>query len=356
MSMNRPLRFFWVLGLIVLIASAAGTTWLINRPPSADNRAADDLAANAAHEVVCFGHVDVAHGVISLYPTQPGRVEAVPIEENQRVKKGDILVQLDDRLAKLLVDQARADYEAAVAQEKEARNLAQQKEYKLAQQRAAITAVKHRLAAAQKAYERKKELYDAKQLGNAELEGASELVQELKALQVAEETKLREVALLNPEAGLTRARADAAGKKARLEQAQLGVDECRLTAPEDGMVLRLLVGRGELLTGQPKQPAILFCPNEARIIRAEVEQEFASRVAPGMAATIQDDTSTSDTWLGKVDRISDWYTHRRSILQEPFQFNDVRTLECIIHLDPKQANTKPLRIGQRVRVVIGKGP
>jgi hypothetical protein len=48
--------------------------------------------------------------------------------------------------------------------------------------------------------------------------------------------------------------------------------------------------------------------------------------------------------------ISDWYTHRRSIVQEPLQFNDVRTLECIIQIDPHAQMPK---IGQRVRVMLG---
>jgi multidrug resistance efflux pump len=351
--MNRPLRFVWVLGLIVLLASAAGTTWIINRPAGPDGRPGEGHA-DAAHEVVCFGHVDVEHGVVALYPTQPGRVEEVPVRENQSVKKGDVLLRLDDRLARLLVDQARADYDAAVAQEKEAANLARQKEYKLQQQRAAIDAAKHQLAAAQQTYQRKKELSDANQLNATETEAAAQLVEQLKAVQKAEEVKLKEVELLNPEAGVTRARADTAAKKARLDQAELGLDECRVKAPEDGTVLRIQVGRGELLGSQPKQPAILFCPHHDRIIRAEVEQEFASRVALGMAATVQDDTTTSETWHGKVDGISDWYTHRRSILQEPFQFNDVRTLECIVRLDKAETNAKPLRIGQRVRVIIAK--
>jgi hypothetical protein len=49
--------------------------------------------------------------------------------------------------------------------------------------------------------------------------------------------------------------------------------------------------------------------------------------------------------------MSDWYTPRRSIIQEPLQFNDVRTLECIIQLDPDQQMP---RIGQRVRVKLGQ--
>jgi hypothetical protein len=74
-------------------------------------------------------------------------------------------------------------------------------------------------------------------------------------------------------------------------------------------------------------------------------------VAAWQAALVQDDTSASDTWRGRVLRVSDWYTHRRSILQEPFQFNDVRTLECIVALDAGQPQ---LRIGQRVRVTIAR--
>jgi hypothetical protein len=50
-----------------------------------------------------------------------------------------------------------------------------------------------------------------------------------------------------------------------------------------------------------------------------------------------------------VQHVSDWYTHRRSIMHEPLQVNDVRTLECIIRIEPDQP---PLRIGQRVRVIL----
>jgi hypothetical protein len=82
-----------------------------------------------------------------------------------------------------------------------------------------------------------------------------------------------------------------------------------------------------------------------------VEQEFTGRVAVGQPALIQDDTSGAVTWRGKVRRLSDWYSHRRSIWQEPLQLNDVRTLECIIDLDPRQP---PLRIGQRLRVLLGR--
>jgi hypothetical protein len=94
---------------------------------------------------------------------------------------------------------------------------------------------------------------------------------------------------------------------------------------------------------------VIFCPSGSRIVRAEVEQEFARSLAMGQAASIRDDTNGEGNWAGHVIRISDWYTQRRSIMQEALQYNDARTLECIIELDPNQP---VLRIGQRVRVTL----
>ena len=50
--------------------------------------------------------------------------------------------------------------------------------------------------------------------------------------------------------------------------------------------------------------------------------------------------------------VSDWFARKRSVLQEPLQFNDEQTLECWVTLDPNQPT---LRINQRVRVYIQTG-
>jgi hypothetical protein len=81
-----------------------------------------------------------------------------------------------------------------------------------------------------------------------------------------------------------------------------------------------------------------------------VEQEFADRVRAGQSVLVEDEANTGAVWKGRVERVSNWFTQRRSAPQEPLEFNDVRMLECLITLDPGQP---PLRIGQRVRVLIG---
>ncbi len=344
-------RVFWFLSLVALALGATGAGWVINLSratgPSGGHAAAAELS------VVCFGHVDVEQGVTPLYPLLPGRVARVEVRESAPVKAGTILLRLDDQVARLRVREAEADLEAAREQLAGAMKLPEQHQAKLVQQRAGIEAVHHRLEAARSVLARKHQLEKIDQMDAREVEASAALVHELEAVERAERSKLAELQLNDPSAGVKRAQADVNAKQARLEQARRGEAECLLKAPTDGTVLRVLVSAGEVLGAQPKQPAILFCPQGPRIVRAEVEQEFASCVAVGQAAAIQDDTTAGSTWHGKVTRISDWYTHRRSILQEPLQFNDVRTLECLITLDPGQP---PLRIGQRVRVALGMMP
>jgi len=68
-----------------------------------------------------------------------------------------------------------------------------------------------------------------------------------------------------------------------------------------------------------------------------------------MQALVEDDYAFGTIWRGHVIRLSDWYAQRREVAEEQLQLKDVRTLECLIDLDPGQS---PLRIGQRVRATI----
>ena len=101
------------------------------------------------------------------------------------------------------------------------------------------------------------------------------------------------------------------------------------------------------MTGFSMGPALLFCPDAPRIVRAEVEQEFAGRVGVGQKALIQDDATGGGSWRGQVKSISGWYSHRRSMLLEPLQFNDVRTLECILELDAGQPSRGAIVLDRR---------
>lgn len=355
MSLPGNRSRWWLVLMVLLLTTVAGANWFfyfrnVDRSSAAlDASALQD--AEPAGVVVCFGHVDVEYGVQSLSPVQSGRVIEVAVREYAEVKAGDVLLRLDDRQAQNRQREADADLSAAQAQLTLAEKAVEQHPSRLAQQKEAVVAARKRLSAALHALERKQQLLKIQQISKEEVGAADDQVKELEAAVRAENHKLREFALNDPELLVSKAGADVSARQARLDQAQQALDECTLRAPADGEVLRVLVGPGDVLGNQSKQLAILFSPDKPRFIRAEVAQEFADRVKAGMPARIHNDANDSGVWHGSVQRISSWYTQRRSTMHEPLQVNDVRTLECIVTID---SGPTPLRIGQRMRVTIGE--
>jgi multidrug resistance efflux pump len=310
--------------------------------------------------VVCYGYADLEGGVTSLHPTQSGRVAEVLVRENATVAKGDVLLRLDDRSARFRVAEARAVLDQALAQLERMKKKPQEHLARISQQKAALKVARARIAGAQHVLAARKSQQRTESAGRVrpdpilveEIGSSVERVREFEETFKVEQEKLRALEARDLSPDIEHARAEVATMRARLLQAEQVLEEHALRAPQAGKVLRVFVAPGELLSPQPKKPAIQFCPDSPRIIRAEIEQVFALRVEVGQPALVEDDGRSGKSWRGHVMRISDWYTQRRLVAEEQLQLKDVRTLECLIALDPGQA---PLRIGQRVRVTISEG-
>jgi len=343
----------WILGLLLLVGTAVGAGWVLNHNKPEDGSPAHGSAAEAPSPqgIVCFGFGDGEQRIANLYPVQPGRVVEIAIE-GAEVKKGDVLLRLDGRLAEIEAELAMDAWRDAKDMLATAQPLPARHRNLIEQQKQAIAIAQTKKEGAQQELEIKQKLYKNQSINVQNLRGTEEELKARGAEVAAAQLKLQEMLLVNPEIDVTRAERAVHIKELIYKKAKLALDECVLRAPEDGTVLRVLTQVGETLGAQPKVPALEFCPKGPRIIRAEVLQEWAGRVKEGEAAVIEDDTRGGICWHGKVKHVSDWYTHRRSMLQEPFQYNDVRTLECIVSVDP---GGPPLRIGQRVRVTIQQG-
>jgi multidrug resistance efflux pump len=330
-------------GSMALLLGALGA-W---RPAAEANR----VIPEPDRSVVCSGLVDAEEGVASLAPLQSGRVLAVPVREGQRVAAGEVLVEVDNAQAVAQLHQAQAEEESARAALDQARLAARQHPIRVAQQQAVVDAAGRRLASARHDFRRKQGLRQRDLLSAEELQSAEELVRELEALQRAEQQKQRDLELQDPQIGERQAAAEVRAREARREQAARLAAEGQVRAPSAGQVLRVLVSPGDLLGPGGKPTAVLFGADGPLIVRAEVPQEFADRALVGQAARIEDDAWAGPALAGRVLRVSNWYTQRRSVLLEPLQRNDIRTLECIVSVEPAPA---PLRIGQRVRVTLGE--
>jgi multidrug resistance efflux pump len=351
-TIRHPLLLLGGAALVVLGIGAAG--WVIQtRGANGSTRASgtdDSLPQANLPAVVAIGTVDVEGGVVALLPLRPGRVAEVSVHENEVVRKGAVLLRLEDQLARFEVQEAEAAVQAAEAQMANARNAPREQQLLLEQQRAALLGVQHELVAARLLAARRDKLVGERLLSKEEADADAERTKKLEAVESAERAKLATLELHDPEQDLVRARANLLAKQALLGKARYALHEHQLVAPLDGSILRVFANPGELVGPQAKQPAFLFCPAKPRIVRAELEQEFAGRVSVGQRAVIRDDVNTAGpSWNGRVIRISGWFAPRRTVLPDTLPIQEIRTLECIVQFDSGETQ---LRVGQRVRVTL----
>ncbi len=350
LSLLRRLNV-WVVG--VLAASAAAlTAWALTSRADAPATVNPAATTHSDMHYNFMGFADLEQGVTPLYPLRPGRVVKVFAHDGDAVEEGSPLFAMDDKIAMDEIAAAEADLRDAQLQVEAAQKLEAQHQQQIDGQKQVVEAAKQQAAAGRAKADEAERLHGS---GNSSAETARAADAQAKALEAAargEEAKLHLVELDDPTIAVKRAENAVDAKQAQLRKAQVGLRECTVWAPAKGVVERMDVSEGESLGPNPRQPAAMFAADGPRIVRTEVEQEWAGHVTLGASATIQDYSASGPIWHGKVTRLSDWYTHRRSILLEPIQFNDVRTLEGIITLDPDQPM---LRIGQRMRVTMGGG-
>lgn len=351
MSNDGPRRFPWIWTLVLLLTTGStfGVAFFLGQS-AAHRSGTSQVNLNSEEEkLVCLGYVDLEHGVTLLSPLQPGRIEKVLVQETDQVKEGEALLQLEDKPAQHRVEEAEAALAAASNQLAQAQKAVRTHQERLLQQEAAVEAMNQRLAAAKSQLSRKEELLRISQANSQDVTAAMYQVKEVESLEKAEQGKLAELRLVDPQLEVRNARTQVSVMESRLKQARDALEECKLKAPQAGTVLRILAGPGDVVGGPGQKPVILFAAAGPRLVRVEVEQEFARRVRVGMPARVEDDTDPTRAWKGQVMRVSDWYTQRRAILQEAPSLHDVRTVECLIALDRDQ--TAP-RLGLRVQVTI----
>ncbi len=351
--------FAWV-GIFLLTASFVGAGLALrSRASDGPAPAGTSAAPSASRRATVFGFVDVPGGLTNLYPLQPGQVVEVLVKEGDTVEPGTPLYRLNDTPARAKAAQAKAALAEAKSKEKQARGMVVKHQADLQALEKEIAAYREQLAVAKGqlkfAQDQFKTFKDSSQGAKPELDKAEGQVRQLERTIEAKEKSLEGARAVDPNTAVEEAEAAVQRYQAQLNEAEFGLRECTVTAKAKGTILQVNVTPGEVIGTSPLSPTqtprhpVVFCPAGPRIIRAEVNQEWANRVAKGQTALIQDDSSATTTWRGRVSYLSDWYTHRRSMVLEPLQLNDTRTMEAIIEVEPNQP---PLRIGQRMLVTL----
>jgi multidrug resistance efflux pump len=364
--MTRTKRFLFI--LVILGTGIAGISLLAaakltggNGTDSKDPTTPKTIK-DSSKGVVCLGTVDNDQQVIAVYPDNfppmnyPIRILEVKKKEGDLVKKGDEIAVLDLKIPKLLIEKAEIGVTAGKAQMSKARQALDLHKVSIDVQESIIDAKEHEISAKQQDLPRLKKGVDRNLPGAAEDYAA--LQEAIKALQSAlesEKKKLNGLKAIQPTTQIDLARADLNRAELDLQMAQEVLSQAVYKSPVDGKIQRSSLYDGMVFGPQMRKEPLMIQPTGKLVIRAEIGQEYAHRVALNQKAIIFDYSNPNLSWKGKVSKIADEFAPKRGNSNggiELFSSGDDPVLEVTIELedDPKAPK---IRQGQRVRINVG---
>ncbi len=218
-----------------------------------------------------------------------GAVTRVPVQDNQAVKKGDLLVVIDD-----------ADYEArvrqAVAELETARARAQSADAQVAAAEAGAQRAEVEAAKAKDDLARAEELRRGDAIPPERFDAARATVR-VTGAGMASSRAQRTAALA--QAALAHAQVKAT--EAALDLARLQLSYTRVQAPQDGVISKLSAREGQLVT--PGQPLAELVPSQTYVV-ANFKETQVGRMRPGQPATVEIDAYPGLKLPGRVESLS----------------------------------------------------
>lgn len=376
---TRPLLV--ATGLAIGIGSLIGARELTHGGSSGTSAKPTEAGPRSNVGPVVLGLVDtdpppVAYGLPPVL--QSGTVVQVHVKDGdeitpEMIRKGkDALYEFDSTIQKSDVKRAEAAVAYANTKVKEAEELAKQHKENIKVAEKAVETAERKAALTKQYYDLvEKNLetyYRAEKIPESEWKERKKSDSTLYKANVDYDTAVHEKTLavakrdqltaVNPEVKVDEAKAAVEQAKAELTKAQSAVELCIVRAKMPGTIEQVSIGPGTTLGVGTRTPALWLIPAGPRVVRAEIEAEFAHRVGTdiqGKTVTVSDHSDPKLTYTGVVRRIGTTFLLKRSNA-ENFLGGDTRVIEAVIEVnnDPAPAGKPPLRVGQRVRVNLGQ--
>ena len=329
----------WLVGGLVVLAFILLVLWIVLAPHPLQRT---DDAYVSAH-------------IAAIAPRVSGQVTAVAVNDNQRVRTGQLLVQLDDRDYRTSLAQADAATLSDQAHETEAAQQVARQSDMIRQARAQTASVAARLGLSK---------VDATRFANLAATGAG-TVQQHQQADVAR--RQDQAALASAEANLAAeirqlqvlraTQAAAAGRvqvdQAQAAQARLNLSYTRITAPIDGEVDQRTVQVGDYLS--PGGALMTVVPLDDVYVMANYRELALRHMLPGQPVRIHVDAYNVDL-RGVVNSIP----AASGATYSPIPPNNatgnftkiVQRLPVKIVFSPGQPLARLVRVGMSVETVV----
>ncbi|MCX7794733.1 MAG: HlyD family secretion protein [Thermodesulfovibrionales bacterium] len=246
-----------------------------------------------------------------------GTVSAIYVKDNQYVRKGELLLEIDPADYDVKVKEAEAALEAERKRLDEINSRIEAAEKQLEQAVAALEAQKANLelqkanfvqaeldfrraealfkkeAISRAQYDKAKTAYDVAQ---AQLRAAEEQVRQAQSSIEAQKALLKQAESLRP-----LQLANIKQKEAVLQAARLKHEYTKIYAPSDGYITKKSVEQGNLI--REGQPLMAVVPLQDVWIVANYKETQLEKIRPGQRVKIKVDTYPGRVFWGRVDSL-----------------------------------------------------
>ncbi|AQV15635.1 EmrA/EmrK family multidrug efflux transporter periplasmic adaptor subunit [Acinetobacter pittii] len=350
-NQNKRKKFLGFFALILLIAAILYAIWalFLNNSVSTDNAYVGAETAQITSMV-------------------SGQVAQVVVKDTQTVHRGDVLVRIDDRDAKIALAQAEAELAKAKRQYKQTAANSSSLNSQVVVRADEINSAKAQVAQAQADYDkaalelnRRAQLAASGAVSKEELTKAQSAVETAKAglelakaglAQASSSRKAAESTLAANEAliqGVSETSTpDVQVAQAHVEQAQLDLERTVIRAPVDGVITRRNIQVGQRVA--PGTSMMMIVPLNDLYVDANFKESQLKKVRPGQAVTLTSDLYGDDVeYHGKVMGFSGGTGSAFALIPAQNATGNwikvVQRLPVRIALDPKELAEHPLRVG-----------
>lgn len=326
--------------LLAVPVLAAAALWLGRSAPAAPASA----TPGSARTLTAPGRVEPIHDPVKLAFEAQGRIAEILVDEGDAVHAGQLLARLDDRLAHAQVAAA----EAALAQARARLVLAQRGPRRddiaaaRAEADAAVAAAQHRSAE----QARSDRLGKLGALSTTAVDADDAAARVATAQADAATARYRALASGTRSEQIAEAAAQVALAQAELDAAAIGLDQTRLVAPIDGVILRRTAEPGALVTLTSPVPVLAMADVHQLEIRAEIDEADLAAIAVGQLAFATADAYGARRFAIRITRITRELGRKTVRDDDPRARVDTRVLEVIGQLDEPGA----LPLGLRMQV------
>jgi multidrug efflux pump subunit AcrA (membrane-fusion protein) len=307
--------FFWLLLATAVIGAVSAVRLVLDQRKSLPEAKllAEPPRAPFASSIGARGLVESVDENVHISPALPALVAKVPVKVGDEVKTGDVLVEQDTREASAIIAAQEAEIAALTTQVKEA-------EVTLAEKRDMWTRVEKLIATKVASDEEKQKTLFAAQAAEAQLASM---------------------------------KARIAGAEAQLSRMKVQLDLLTIRAPRAGRILQVNTRAGEYADNKSRDPLILLGQVEKLQLRADVDEDNASRVAVNMTAVAyikgRRDIKIPLTFV----RIEPYILPKRSLTGESSERVDTRVLQIIYRFDRPEGAS--VYVGQQMDVFLDAG-